>query len=228
MSINRLYSKLLGDSQLQSDNYQRWLSDAEDTRTTRLDIRKQLVPPGKDRGYMNFCAEQLVQICRSSIFRNDLERLDPRNTYDYPFTGFPEKKTQIGALPDGFELALLEPSVLHTWIDSSVRIAIDPGAATATIGDVSYPYTMPSAAMPLGNGISVIFKGTLNYHVPPFLADLTFQRRPWRDNIELLAIAQDLAAQVAWHAPYAEYRAAPEADLLIAAFIMNYLEYDGN
>ena len=60
--INLLYSKLLGDSDLEGTYYQRYLS--QDATTQRTDIRGLLVPRSGDRSYMNFCAEQLVQLCR--------------------------------------------------------------------------------------------------------------------------------------------------------------------
>ena len=226
MSINLLYSKLLSDSALQSDNYQRRLSQEDDTKTVRVDVRKVLMPFNSDRGYMNFCAEQLVQICRSSVFKADLARLDPRNTYQYPFTGFPELTTQVSDLPDGFGMDILEPSIYHQWIDNTTRIAVDVAGSRVQVNEVWYPITLPSAAIPLAEGVNVIFKGVMPG--ADFLVDVVMQRRPWRDNAALVPLIQDMSGRVVWHDPYAEYKAAPESDLLIAAFVMNWLEYDGN
>ena len=226
MIVNLAYSKLLSDSAVGSEFYQRRLSQEPDAAVIRVDIRKLLVPPTEDRGYMNFCAEQLVQLCRSSIFAKDLLRIDPRNTYQYPFTAVPEKQTRIGALPTGFEITILEPSVFHTWINSSVRIAVDVSMSRAQLNDSWYVFTLPSAPLDLGNATSVAFKGVMP--ASDFLVDITMQRRPERNVKGLAETLRGFTDRMLWHAPYVEYKFAKEDDLFIAAFVMNFLEYDGN
>ena len=225
--MNRLYTLLLRGTPNVAQ-YVRYVVDTPlSTLTARPDILQRLIPATTDTAYVNHCADQLVQICRKSRFRDELERLDPQNTYATEMTELPDVSTTWTGVPVGIAPFLLEPDIFHNWVSRTLAITVDPIAMTATINGQEQSITWAggaSSAIPTGLGISILFSGIAP--VAAFSCSVDMMRLPRRD---LRSLDADLSGcPVTWHAPYDDGKDALDPETRIAAFILNYLEYDGS
>ena len=91
--MNTLFTLLLR-GEPNTARYSRYVVDTPLSElTARPDILQRLVPATTDTAYANYCADKLVQICRKSRFGDELERLDPQNTYAAEMTELPAIST---------------------------------------------------------------------------------------------------------------------------------------
>ena len=223
--INRLYSKLVGGVNHEMPHYQREVYEqpAIDV-TSRPDIGQLLVPGNPDKAYMNYSAEQLVQLCRKSILRDELTRIDPVNTYESEFSGAPENLTSITGVPATLEAVLTESTVFHNWIKRVFKVEVNPVTSKAYVNNVEQDFIWSSdisEPIVLVEGMGVVLRGTLPGAVFIFNVDTT--RRPHYDLTAVGGRIQNV--QMAWNEPYKEYQKAKEMDTQLAAFVLNYCEF---
>jgi hypothetical protein len=224
--MNRLYTLLLRGSP-NTERYARYVVDTPlSALTGRPDILQRLIPATTDLAYANFCADQLVQLCRKSRFSDDLARLDQHNTYAAEFDQLATVSTVWAGVPAGLAPYLLEPDIFHNWAYRLLAVTVDPVGMTITINGQPQDLTWSSGtsgAVPTGLGLSLMFAGALPGTA--FSCTLQLTRLPRR---ELLTLDAELTScPVPWHDPYADGKDAPDPETRIAAFILNYLEHDG-
>jgi hypothetical protein len=218
--MNRVYSILVKGEDKQAAEYQRKV-DHTVGYSKIPDLGNELVQ-GSEASYYNYQAEQLVQICRKSLLKGALERIDPLNTYAHPFAII-DPVTEIGSLPADVYMDILEPDMRHQWSSKVLAVTVDASAGVAFINGVPAYFTVEdnmTGIIPVMEGLGIRFRGSLP--ASAFSTSLSLQRQPYRDIKPLYDTLR--ITPVRWLQQYEDFKNTTDINDWIAAFILNYCE----
>jgi len=218
--INITYSKLLKGVNHGAASYQRKVDSTVGLCRDAV-LADILVTPAADKAYMNYQADQLVQICRKSLLNAALQASDPVNTYSSEFMPAAPYST-FGGTPAGLICRLQETSARHTWTALAGTVRVQPALNTATVDGIStYPINMTdglSAPITLAGDLTLRLSGTLPTDAFTITTDIA--RIPCRDMAQLI---EDLRKHnIIWLPAFRDYRNSLDINDWIAAIVLNH------
>lgn len=224
LNMNRIYSILTRGETSEAVWYKRETS-ASYRASGRRQHEADIIRLGSaDPSYWCFAAETILQAALASCMRSDLFEYDNVNTYLLD-AATPGRSSSIIGLPAGADFRLDENPDNINWVRLSVLLALNADLGQASVGGVTYPYTVSgglSSPVPIGAGTSLRLWGvTSGSH--EMLISLT---RP--PKLDLASLKRNLdEAGAPWNPKYSSMRSSGDVGEWFGAFILDYCLTEG-
>ena len=213
--INKLYGILAPGAEAGEFYYRR--STQPEVFYPERDI---LIPHTTEKAYIQFCADQLCQLCQDSKLSELLLELDPNNTYDRSTDIVTEESTLESGIPDGVLLNVMEPNRWLPWIQHEVLMVFD-GVTTVTYDDTkTVEWATTETEIMYSNGLQLTLNGT-NPGIA-FQSKVSFIRRPARNLMALLEQLDKIQA-LEWDERLEPYKDSTAPATRLVAYILNAL-----
>jgi hypothetical protein len=213
--INKLYGTLAPGAEADEFYYRR--STQDEVFYPERDI---LIPHTTEKAYIQFCADQLCQLCEGSKLSELLLELDPNNTYGRPTDIVTEESTLESGIPPGVILNVLEPNRWLPWIRHDVLMVFD-GVTTVTYDDTkTVEWGATETEIMYSNGLQLTLNGT-NPGIS-FQSTVAFTRRPAR-NLKNLLDELDKIQALKWDERLEPYKDSTAPATRLVAYVLNAL-----